>query len=118
METLWALLNPWKKPKKFKVDQDFRFYDFEESDLTGIEILTGKYAGILYYYTGAGITEEGLGARLKFGYQIVKPGQHDRKLLEDDADFVTIIGDILTEIILTETQIEPTRTLYSEESDF
>jgi hypothetical protein len=37
--------------------------------------------------------------------------------LEKDENFVTLMGDILTELILTETEIEPSRTLYSEESD-
>jgi hypothetical protein len=63
------------------------------------------------------LNEEGLSARLKFGYQIVETGEFTRYLLEKDEKFVTMLGDILTELILTETEIEPSRTLYSEESD-
>lgn len=117
METLWETLKFWKKPKRFKEKIDYEFYDFEDSDLRGIRILRGKYSQVLYYYTSAGITEEGMGARLKFGYQIVKSGEHDRKALENDEEFVTMLGDILTHIILMDGNFESTRTFYSEKSN-
>lgn len=117
MVTLWDKMMFWKKPKKFKEGVDFKFHDFEDTDLTGIEILRGDYAGILYYYTYASVTEELNMAKLKFGYHVVNLMKYDRDALTDDASFVTMLGDILTELILTEKQIEPTRTLYSQESD-
>ena len=107
----------WKKPKKFKESIDFKLHDFEDTDLTGIEILRGVYAGVVYYYTYASVTEELNMAKLKFGYHVVNLMKYDKDALTEDATFVTMLGDILTELILTEKQIEPTRTLYSEESD-
>ncbi len=115
--TLWDKILKKLKPKKFKLGEDFQFYNFADTNLTGIILRRGEYAGVVYYYTYAGINEEGLGARLKFGYQIVNAGEFGRDYLEKDEKFVTLMGDILTELILTETEIEPSRTLYSEESD-
>jgi len=43
--------------------------------------------------------------------------KYDKNDLNNDAKFVTMLGDILTELILTEEKLEPTRTLYSEKSD-
>jgi len=117
MDRLWAMLMFWKAPKSIEVGKDFSFHDFEDSDLTGILILRPKYENVIYYYTNASIEEVGMGARLKFGYQIVKSGNHNKKDLEDSEDFVTLLGDILSQIILTETQIESPRKIYSEESD-
>lgn len=117
MDRLWAMLTFWRAPRSIEVGKDFEFYDFEDSDLTGIRILRPEYAGVIYYYTNASIEEVGMGARLKFGYQVVKSGNHIKKDLENSEEFVTMIGDILSQIILSEKQIESPRKIYSEESD-
>lgn len=116
MEALWDKIAFWKKPKKFEPGVDYEFHDFEDSDLTGIRIIQGPYAGVLYYYTGASVAEEGLGAVFKFGYQVVDSGNHTRKDLDSDENFVTMMGDILTTIILMDGQFESPRTFYSEKS--
>ena len=118
MATLWDKILKKLKPSKYKAGVDYQFYNFTDTNLTGIILRKSDYAGVIYYYTYAGINEEGMGARLKFGYQIVEAGEFGRDHLEKDDKFVTMIGDILTELILTETEIEPSRTLYSQESDF
>ena len=115
MATLWAKLAFWKT-KPLKEGVDFAFHVFADSDLSGIVLLKGDYAGVVYYYTNAKVTEEGMVARLKFGYQIVNSSSYSRDYLENDEKFVTILGDILTQIILTEDQIESSRTIYSEKS--
>jgi hypothetical protein len=48
---------------------------------------------------------------------IVNPGKYPSSLLETDEKFVTIMGDILSEIILMDGQFESHRKLYSEESN-
>jgi hypothetical protein len=120
MATLWDQLKSWlwkKKPSSYKIDVDFNLNEIEDSDLNSINILKGAYAGVSYYYTKAGIVEEGHFARLKFGYMIIDPGQYTSKSLETDEKFVIMLGDILTELLMMEEKIEPTRTLYSEESN-
>ncbi len=116
-EAFWQKLLFWRAPKSIEVGKDFSFHDFEDSDLTGILILRPEYENVIYYYTNASIEEVGMGARLKFGYQVVKPGNHNKKDLENSEEFVTMLGDILSQIILSETQIESPRKIYSEESD-
>lgn len=115
MATLWAKLAFWK-PKTLKEGVDYVLHDFEDTDLTGVAIINGDYTGVIYYYTHAKVSEEGMVARLKFGYQIVNSSEFGRDYLEKDEKFVTMIGDILTQIILSEDQIESSRTLYSEKS--
>lgn len=117
MVALWDKIAFWKKPKGFIPDVDYKFHDFEDSDLTGVRVLLGPYAGVLYYYTGASIVEEGFGAVFKFGYQVVETGEFTRKDLDNDEKFVTMMGDILTTIILMDGQFESPRTFYSEESN-
>jgi hypothetical protein len=111
------MLQFWKKPKKLKLDEDFRFHDFPDTDLTGIRILRGSYAGVLYYYTNAAVEEQGYLATLRFGYMVVDSGNLNKMDLEKDENFVTMLGDILSEIILMEGNFESPRTFYSEKSD-
>ena len=53
---------------------------------------------------------------LEFGYTLVNPGKHDIDLLQKDEGFVTIMGDVLTEI-LTKQANETIRKNDSEEFD-
>lgn len=117
MEKLWNLIRFWKSQKKFELDVHYKFVDFPETDLTGIELLKEPYSGVVYYYTNANVVEEGYMARLKFGYMIVNPGKYTPQSLETDENFVTIMGDILSEIILMDGQFESPRKFYSEESN-
>ena len=111
MATLWEKLLFWKKkPKMLKEGVDYAFVDFVESDITGLQILVGDYAGVVYHYHQAKVIDEGMGARLKFGYTIVHPGNHDIDLLQNDEGFVTIMGDILTQILLSKAKDEQTGT--------
>lgn len=107
----------WKKPKKLQLDVDYKLHDFPETDLTGIEVLKEPYEGVIYYYTSANISDQGYLATLKFGYMIVNPGKHNQLALEADENFVTMMGDILSEIILMDGQFESPRKFYSEESN-
>ena len=115
METLWENLQFWKK-KVLKENSDYRFIDFENSEITGIQILKDDFAGVVYHYGKAGIQEEGEYARLKFSFTIVNPGKHDIDELQNNQDFVNMMGDILTQILLKQTN-ESTRTLNIEEPD-
>ena len=111
MGQLWENLLFWKKkPKMLKEGEDFAFVDFTDSPITGIQILVGDYAGVVYHYHQAKVIDEGMGARLKFGYTIVHPGNKDIDLLQNDEGFVTIMGDILTQILMSKVQDEQAGT--------
>ena len=103
--------------KKYKEDIDFRFVDFKDSDLTGIELLTENYKGVLYHYHKARVVEEGKLAKLQFGFTVVHPGEYDIDDLTKDEELHTIMGDILTELIMTNKYNEQTRTNDTQEPD-
>jgi hypothetical protein len=101
-----------------KENVDYQFMDFKDSEITGIRLLMKKYLGVIYHYNKVRVKEESeIGmAQLQFGYTLVHPGEHDIDDLNSDAEFHTIMGDILTHILLTQ-QNEQTRTDNSEEFD-
>jgi hypothetical protein len=96
--------------------EDYRFIDFTDSELTGIELLKGEYAGVVYHYGKVRVKEQGEMGVLEFGYTIVNSGKHDIDALQNDEGFVTIMGDTLTEI-LTRQENEKIRKDNSEEFD-
>ena len=116
METLWEKLLFWKKQKMLKEDVDYHFFDFKDSDITGRELLMKEYKGVIYHYQKARVLEEGEFARLQFGYTIVHSGEHNIDDLTKDDNLHTIMGDILTEILINQHN-EPTRTFNTEEPD-
>lgn len=97
---------------------DYSFINFENTDLTGIALLKSPFDGVVYHYGRARVVEEGLLARLEFGYTIVSPGKHDIDELQNNSEFHTIMGDILS-LILSEKaqQDESIRADDSEESN-
>lgn len=99
-----------KTPKKGK---DYEFFNVTDSDLTGIRLLKGDYREVIYLYGRVGIEEKGEIAALQFDYKIVNPGNHTEESLQSDDKFVTIIGDILRELLIN----GQTRTINPEESD-
>ena len=116
METLWEKLLFWKKQKMLKEGVDYHFFDFKDSDITGIELLMKDYKGVIYHYQKARVLEEGEFARLQFGYTIVHPGEHDIDDLTKDDNLHTIMGDILTTLLETQAN-EQTRTDNNQEFD-
>lgn len=118
METLWEKVTQffYKKKKMPLEGVDYKFIDFTDSELTGIQVLKGEYAGVVYHYGKVRVKEQGEMGVLEFGYTIVNPGKHDIDALQNDDEFVTIMGDILTEI-LTRQENEQIRKDHSEEFD-
>lgn len=121
METFWEKIQFWKnwtKPKTPKEGVDYEFYHIEESDLTGIKLLKGIYRGITYYYGTVKLIEQGALANLKFEFKVLNSGTHTEEALQSDEKFVTILGDILTELIISQSATyEQTRNNNTEESD-
>jgi len=56
-------------------------------------------------------------AKLQFGFTIVHPGEYDIDDLTKDEELHTIMGDILTELIMTNKYNEQTRTDNTQEPD-
>ncbi len=101
---------------KYQVDEDFQLVQSDDGKITGIGILKGKYAGVLYHYGQAKIVEEGEVARMVFDYTLINTSNFTLHELQTDEEFHTMIGDILT-LILMESDNEKTRNYNSEELD-
>ena len=105
MEVFWKILQFFKNLKKQKTPKigvDYEFYHIEESTLTGIRLLKGKFRGVAYYYGVVKVVEEMQIAKLSFEFRILESGNHTDEGLQSSAEFVTIIGDILSELLITE----------------
>ena len=108
MVALWERVFQKKKLPKYS------FQTSDNSDSTWVQITSGKYAGVIYSYGMVRFVPDFGIAKLQFNYSIVHSGEHDIEQLKNSQEFVIIIGDILTEIII---ENEPIRTNNSEESD-
>lgn len=118
MEALWENLQFWKKkPMRFEKGKHFDYVDFDNTDITGIVLLIEEFKGVIYHYHRAEVKEEGGIARLSFGYTIVHPGEHDIDLLNKNENFHTMMGDILTEILIAKENDEQIRKDNSQEFD-
>lgn len=98
MEAFWEKIQFWKKPKmqlNFREDYDL----FQEDGYTSVNILRGKYAGVVYHYGYAQIKEEDDVARVHFDYTLVESGNFTFDELTEDKELHKIMGDILTEIL-------------------
>ena len=104
MGTLWEKVTQffYKKKKMPLEGKDFKFIDFTNSEITGLQILEGEYAGVVYHYGKVRVVPQGEMGVLQFGYTIVNPGKHDIDDLTKDENFSTMMGDILTEILLNQ----------------
>ena len=121
METLWEKLKFWKKkqmkPEDYIEGQHFIFVNSDDNQFTGITLLMEGYEGVLYHYYKARMIEEEGVAKLQFAYNIVNPGKHDIDDLNNDAGFATIMGDILSKILMDKNIYETTGKSDIEESD-
>lgn len=125
MVALWDRIQNWSwKKVKYKENKDYIFIDINrqladggEDKITGIQIIRGKYKDVVYHYNKARVVEEGALAVLQFGFSILHPGKHDADVLQTDQEFVTIMGDLLTEIMLAKANDEQNRTNNFKESN-
>lgn len=117
MAAFWKMITFWKKPKMLEDGKDFRFIDFKDSEITGIELLLPEFLGVVYHYGQVRVAEEGGVARLQFGYTLVHPGEYDIDTLNANEKLHTIMGDILTYILMAKQQDEA-RNNDSEKPDF
>ena len=104
-----------KQKSKYEQNKDWTYvapdgYTFEDTPVMAVGLLMEEYKGVLYHYQKARVVEEGEAARLQFGYTILKPGEHDIDDLTNDEKFHTIMGDILSQIIMAQQEDEQIRT--------
>lgn len=112
MENFWRMITFWKKPKKI----EYRLIPspIECDDSTWVEIASGDYTGVTFCYGTIKLNQDSYIPQLSFDYVLHALGNHSVEQLTGNEEFITIMGDILTEIII---ENEPSRTNNSEESD-
>jgi hypothetical protein len=88
----------------YKEGIDYKFIDIQNSDMTAVELLIDNYEGVVYHYHKARIKEEGGVARLQFGYTLLDPGKHDIDDLNSNEEYHTIMGDILSIILMSKAK--------------
>jgi hypothetical protein len=101
---------------KYQINKDYQYIQSDDDRITGIGILKGRYAGVLYHYGKAQIVEDDGFAKLIFDYTIIHAPYLSIDALRKDEEFHAMIGDILTQILLEKTN-EKTRNNDSEELD-
>jgi hypothetical protein len=108
----------WKKKMKPQHNVDYVLLDSDDGAKTAVGILTGRFAGILYHYNKARLTEEEDHARMTFSYTIISTPTILVEDLIQDQEFQTFIGDILTDILMSQAEAnEKIRDNDSEEFD-
>jgi len=91
----------------------YRYTDTDHPDLWAVEITEGKFTGVKYKYTVWNI-ERDLAQdkrRLKFNYEMIEnpqavPDLEDKK----DKEFLSLMGNILLNILLEKAKIEPQKS--------
>lgn len=97
-----------KNRKKLKLNKDYSFID--SKPFIHFKILKGKYKGVVYHYGRLyilPIENEEENHCLKFDLVIVDSGKFERKTLENDQNFVELVGNILTQIVIEQAEREP-----------
>jgi len=106
METFWEKLKNWlKKASIPKEGIDYEFFDFPETDLTGIKLLRGKYADVIYYYKGASFSDSEGYPKMSFSFELYQTGKLSQDDLLNDEKFDIIVGDILVELMVNNETI-------------
>jgi hypothetical protein len=117
METLWEKLQFWKKKvMKYKEGEQFNFINSPDNTATAIQLLIPNYEDVVYQYHQARVVNESGIPKLQFGYTILYSGKHDIDVLNSSDEFVTIMGDVLSQLIIDKESYE-IRNNDSEEPD-
>ena len=102
MGVFWEILKrPFMRKTMTSYDEGeyYTFIDYGRYGV-GIEILHGKYKGVVYTYGEVKFEELDGSGVLHIEFDIITPGKYDPLKLRSDSDFIVIIGDILTGIII------------------
>lgn len=110
MEIFSAMKPSRKKPRL----PEYRFQNAPQGDSTWVEITSGEYSGVIYSYGTVKFAEEFGLPKLSFNFTVLYSGKHSFEHLQTDQNFITIMGDILTDIVINN---EPTRNINPQEPD-
>lgn len=92
-------------------NEDFRYIDFKDSQITGIQLITPrKFNEVVYHYGKVRVleNENESEAKIEFTYTIVHPGnsEYDIDELNENEELHDIMGRILNSILWARIQEE------------
>lgn len=99
MEAFWEKIKLPFQEKKMTYEEgvDYSFTDFGRYGV-GVEILTGKFKGVIYSYGKVSFEEVDGNGVLHIEFEVIDPLKFND--LKENCEFITIIGDILTGILM------------------
>jgi hypothetical protein len=74
-------------------------------DATWVEITSGEFAGVVFSFGMVKFSQEIGLPKLDFSYTILYSANHIKEELEQNDNFTTVMGDILTDIIIKEEPV-------------
>lgn len=92
--------------KSYKEGKDYDYVDLPEHGVTGLKLLKGKFENVVYHYNQARVVPQGELAKLEFGYTIIDPGNNDIDDLQSDTEFVNIMGELLSKILIEKERFD------------
>ena len=101
MAAFWTKIQFWKKNKTPK----YRFQNAPMDDATWVEITSGEFAGVVFSFGMVKFSQEIGLPKLDFSYTILYSANHIKEELERNDNFITVMGDILTDIIIKEEPV-------------
>ena len=104
---------PTHKTTSPKHNEDYIFVEVPGEDFTGLKLISGPYAGVVYIYGNVGFAPEteAVGEKLpmKFDYTII---ENKIQADTDSQEFINHIGDIL--VVLLDEQLKEKKELNGE----
>lgn len=87
----------WNNRKKPKQNRDYILQEHDQFLI--VKITKGEFKDVRYRYDRVSIEETGLLPKLIFHYTLIYPHIFSVEYLTNSQGFVTIMGDILTDIV-------------------
>jgi hypothetical protein len=124
MDVFWKMLKKMFKDEedeepvmvKYEENVDYIFQKYGEQ-VTGMVLLKEPYDGVFFYFGGIKYDQVGEVNTLHFEYTIVDSGIWTVEELQDDKEFHTMMGDILTGFLTEEVLNGQIRKDNPKESD-
>lgn len=92
-------------------NEDFRYIDFKDSSITGIQLISPReFNEVVFHYGKVRVVEneDETDAKIEFTYTIVHPGNSDYTIdeLNENTEFHDVMGRILNAILMAKIQEE------------
>jgi hypothetical protein len=70
-----------------------------ENSTMGIRLTEGQFEGVEFRYGTINPIEENDQLQLTFEYEVLNSANHDKKELDENSDFIQLMGDLIVQIL-------------------